>query len=70
MYVGILSILLGEALLFASMRLVEYAAVVFIMFFLFVVLYEEPMLRQKFGESYRQYCKDVPRWISWRIKRS
>ena len=70
MYVGILSILLGESLLFASMRLVEYAAVVFIMFFLFVVLYEEPMLRQKFGESYRQYCKDVPRWISWRIKRS
>src|ERR1700694_2439295 len=43
MYVGILSILLGGAFLFASQRLFEYAAVVFILFFLFVVLYEEPI---------------------------
>ena len=67
MYVGILSILLGEALLFASQRLFEYTAVVFIFFFLFVVVYEEPMLRQKFGESYRLYCKNVPRWLPWRM---
>jgi protein-S-isoprenylcysteine O-methyltransferase Ste14 len=68
MYVGILLILLGEAVLFASWRLVEYTAVVFIFFFLFVALYEEPGLRQKFGESYRRYCKSVPRWIPWRMK--
>ncbi len=70
MYVGILSILLGEALLFASQRLFEYAAVAFIFFFLLVVLYEEPILRNKFGESYRQYCKKVPRWIPWRIEKA
>jgi len=70
MYVGILSILLGEALLFASQRLFEYAAVAFIFFFLLVVLYEEPVLRNKFGESYRQYCKKVPRWIPWRIEKA
>ncbi|MBV9210974.1 MAG: isoprenylcysteine carboxylmethyltransferase family protein [Acidobacteria bacterium] len=69
MYVGILSILLGEALLFSSWRLLEYAAVVFSFFFLFVALYEEPMLRGKFGESYRRYCKSVPRWIPWRRKK-
>ncbi len=68
MYVGILSILLGEAVLFASRRLFEYTAVVFISFFLVVVLYEEPALRHKFGESYRRYCKSVPRWIPWRLK--
>jgi protein-S-isoprenylcysteine O-methyltransferase Ste14 len=68
MYLGILSILLGEALLFASWRLVEYTAVVFTFFFLFVRLYEEPSLRQKFGDSYRRYCKSVPRWIPWRMK--
>lgn len=68
MYVGILAILLGETLLFASRRLFEYTAVAFTFFFLLVLLYEEPMLRQKFGESYRQYCKNVPRWIPWRIK--
>jgi protein-S-isoprenylcysteine O-methyltransferase Ste14 len=70
MYVGILSILIGEALLFASWRLFEYTAVVFIFFFLFVLLYEEPMLGRKFGESYRRYCKNVPRWIPRRMKNS
>jgi protein-S-isoprenylcysteine O-methyltransferase Ste14 len=69
MYVGILLILLGEAFLFASQRLFEYATVTFIFFFLFVVLYEEPMLKQKFGESYRRYCRSVPRWIPWRSKK-
>jgi protein-S-isoprenylcysteine O-methyltransferase Ste14 len=68
MYLGILSILLGEALLFASGRLFEYAAVVFTFSFLFVVLYEEPILRRKFGESYRRYCRSVPRWVPWRIR--
>jgi protein-S-isoprenylcysteine O-methyltransferase Ste14 len=68
MYVGILSILLGEALLFASWRLFEYTAAAFIVFFLVVVLYEEPMLRHKFGESYRQYCKNVSRWVPRRVK--
>jgi len=68
MYVGILSILIGEALLFVSQRLLGYAFVVFVFFFLFVVLYEEPALKQKFGESYRQYCANVGRWIPGRDK--
>lgn len=56
MYVGVFSILLGEALFFESQRLLVYAAVVFFFFYLFVILYEEPILRQKFGESYQKYC--------------
>ena len=68
MYVGILSILLGESLLFASQRLFAYTAIAFIFYFLIVVFYEEPTLRRKFGESYRQYCKSVPRWIPLRMK--
>ena len=63
MYVGIVSILLGEALLFASWRLFAYTAFAFIFYSLIVVLYEEPALRHKFGESYRQYCKHVRRWL-------
>jgi hypothetical protein len=39
------------------------AVVVWLFFHLFVVFYEEPTLRQKFGESYEEYCKTVPRWI-------
>ena len=68
MYVGILSILLGEAFLFASRRLFEYTAAMFLLYFLVVVLYEEPTLRSKFGESYRRYCASVPRWIPRRVK--
>jgi protein-S-isoprenylcysteine O-methyltransferase Ste14 len=63
MYVGILAILLGESVLFASLRLLAYTAFAFAFYFLIVVLYEEPTLRRKFGESYRQYCRSVPRWI-------
>jgi protein-S-isoprenylcysteine O-methyltransferase Ste14 len=29
---------------------------------LFVVLYEEPTLRQKFGADYDEYCQNVGRW--------
>ncbi|MDP2864018.1 MAG: isoprenylcysteine carboxylmethyltransferase family protein [Desulfobacterales bacterium] len=69
MYIGILSILLGEALLFASWRLFEYTAIVFSLFYFFVLFYEEPVLKKKFGESYREYCKNIPRWIPRRLKR-
>jgi protein-S-isoprenylcysteine O-methyltransferase Ste14 len=38
--------------------------------FLFVVLYEEPTLRRKFGEQYDLYCRNVHRWLprhhAWR----
>jgi protein-S-isoprenylcysteine O-methyltransferase Ste14 len=31
---------------------------------LFVVFYEEPTLRKKFGEDYLDYCPNVGRWWS------
>jgi protein-S-isoprenylcysteine O-methyltransferase Ste14 len=68
MYVGVLTLLIGEALLFASRQLFIYAGVIFLLFNLFVIFYEEPALRQKFGESYRRYCETVPRWIPRRTK--
>jgi protein-S-isoprenylcysteine O-methyltransferase Ste14 len=30
---------------------------------LFVLLYEEPTLRRKFGPDYEEYCRNVPRWL-------
>jgi len=63
MYVGILTLLLGEAIYFASRPLFIYAAVIFMLFNLFVILYEEPTLRKQFGASYKNYCAIVPRWI-------
>jgi protein-S-isoprenylcysteine O-methyltransferase Ste14 len=63
MYVGVLLLVFGQAWLFASRRVLIYAGVVFAFFHLFVVFYEEPALRRMFGESYRQYCARVPRWM-------
>jgi protein-S-isoprenylcysteine O-methyltransferase Ste14 len=63
MYIGVLNVLLGEALLFHSLRVLEFALFAFIASHLFVVLYEERALRRKFGAEYEDYCRVVPRWI-------
>jgi protein-S-isoprenylcysteine O-methyltransferase Ste14 len=62
MYNGVVAVLLGQAWFFSSVRLLEYAATVLVCFHLFVVLYEEPSLESRFGESYLSYRKAVPRW--------
>lgn len=63
MYVGVLSVLLGEALLFSSPALLGYTGAVFLLFHLFIVFYEEPALGRQFGENYRTYRAAVPRWL-------
>ncbi len=63
MYVGILLVLLGESIIFRSVSILIYAAIVCLLFHLFVVFYEEPTLKRKFGASYEEYCRAVPRWI-------
>ena len=63
MYLGVDLVLFSEALLFSSPKLCVYAAGVATGFFLFVLAYEEPTLRRKFGASYHAYCQAVPRWI-------
>ena len=63
MYVGGCLLLLGQAILFKSFGFLLYLAVLFLLFHLLVVFIEERMLKEKFGESYEQYCNSVPRWI-------
>ena len=63
MYVGVLLTLLGEAWFFSSWTLAIYAAIVITWQHLFVVFYEEPALKRKFGESYSDYLARTPRWI-------
>jgi protein-S-isoprenylcysteine O-methyltransferase Ste14 len=62
MYVGVLWIIIGQALLFGSRRLLVYAAVFWMATSFFVRLYEEPALRQRFGADYAAYCAAVRRW--------
>lgn len=62
-YIALLIILLGEALFFGDERVAAWGVLFWLFTFAFVVIYEEPMLRQQFGEEYRTYCKNVPRWV-------
>ena len=63
MYLSVATILLGELLLAPSRGLLLYAAIVFALFNLAVICYEEPSLRRRFGASYQRYLREVPRWI-------
>lgn len=63
MYIGVLMVLLGEALYFQSVVLGEYAVGFFVVINLVIVLIEEPTLRSRFGESYERYCRAVRRWL-------
>ena len=62
-YVAVIAMLVGQALFFGNLAVLEYAFVVAIGFHLFVILYEEPTLKRTFGSDYQVYCKEVPRWI-------
>jgi protein-S-isoprenylcysteine O-methyltransferase Ste14 len=63
LYTGFCLILLGEVFFYESSGVLVYLLVCFFMFNLLVFLVEEPILRQKFGHRYQEYCKSVPRWI-------
>ena len=63
MYVGVILILFGEALLFASPQILLYALGAWLFFHVVVVIVEEPHLGRTQGEKYIRYCASVPRWI-------
>lgn len=63
MYVAVVSLILGQAALFASLPLVIYGAVMWAGFHAFVLGYEEPTLRRQFPRDYAAFFAAVPRWI-------
>ncbi len=63
MYLGVLLVVFGQAMAFASPRLAVYGGVVFLLFHLTVVFIEEPHLRATRGAFYEAYCGTVPRWL-------
>lgn len=60
---GVVCILLGEAVITQSTVLLGYALLYWLCLNLFVAWREEPELRATFGEAYTNYCREVPRWI-------
>jgi protein-S-isoprenylcysteine O-methyltransferase Ste14 len=63
MYVSVVSVILGQALLFESFAVLAYAFLVCLAFHLFVRLYEEPHLKAAYGAQYDAFVANVPRWI-------
>lgn len=63
MYVAVVSVITGQGLLLGEVRVLWYAALVWLAFHLFVLGYEEPRLRRTFGAEYEAFLASVPRWI-------
>jgi len=63
MYATYVVIACGEAILYRSWGLLAYAAVVALLFHGYVVRFEEPKLRARFGAAYERYCATSGRWL-------
>ena len=63
MYIAVVSAILGQGLLFGNVTLLEYGGLVWLVFHIFVLVYEEPALRASFGPEYKMFCAAVPRWV-------
>jgi protein-S-isoprenylcysteine O-methyltransferase Ste14 len=62
MYVCVVAAILGQALILGSRALLVYAGVMWLIFHLFVLVYEEPTLARQF-RNYPEYKVHVPRWL-------
>jgi len=63
MYVGVLLVIVGWAVFFWSSALLIYGLGVGMLVHVFVVLVEEPLLEQQFGQAYVNYREAVGRWL-------
>jgi len=63
MYVAVEALIVGQALLFGSVRVLGYAAISWAAMAAFVRWYEEPTLTARFGEQYLRYRRAVPAWL-------
>jgi protein-S-isoprenylcysteine O-methyltransferase Ste14 len=60
---GVVFILAGEALLLLSRPHALWALTFLCINLVYIPLLEEPFLRDRFGDSYREYCQHVPRIV-------
>ncbi len=74
MYLAVLAVIVGQALVLGQLQLLLYAAGVLAAFVAFVHWYEEPTLQRQFGPEYEEYRRAVPGWWPrlrpWRPQRS
>ena len=74
MYLAVIGLIAGQALLLGNRTLLVYGLLVWLAFETFVILYEEPVLRRTYAAEYGEFCRNVPRWIprlsAWNPSRS
>ena len=63
MIIGVGCIVAGEAVLFGSVALLAWLAVVAALNAVYMPLVEEPGLERRFGDDYLRYRRAVPRWV-------
>src|SRR5262245_27213914 len=63
MIAGVFFVLLGEAVLAASLPLLVWFLVFVLANAIYIPLAEEPGLVKRFGDDYLAYKRNVPRWV-------
>lgn len=63
MYVGVVTAILGQALLFLDLGVLTYGVLAWAVMAAFVRWYEEPVLLQRYGAQYDEYRRSVPAWV-------
>jgi protein-S-isoprenylcysteine O-methyltransferase Ste14 len=67
---GLVFVLFGEALVLLSSPHAEWAAAFLVANLIYIPLIEEPMMVERFGDDYREYCRHVgrivPRLSPWK----
>ena len=62
-YITVVAVILGQALFLGDRDLLWYGALVWLFFHVWVVMIEEPTLKQTFGTEYESFRTKVPRWV-------
>src|SRR5687767_8314249 len=60
---GVCLIILAESLCLRSWVLAQWAAIFLLINMIYIPLTEEPVLEQRFGDAYRTYKRNVPRFL-------
>lgn len=63
MYVALLAVVIGQALLFGQLGPLVYAVILWACAASFVRWREEPVLAPRFGAEYAEYRRAVPAWL-------
>ncbi len=70
MMTGVISVLLAESLMIGSWGIAGRGAVFVTANLIYIPNWEEPALINRFGDDYRRFKANVPRWIPACLRRS